>query len=266
MTILDKIIAEKEKEVKELRKKTDQSAPANKKAVAHIADSFRNTDTMNIIAEIKRASPSKGSINAAVNPAEQAQIYESNGAGAISVLTDSTFFKGSMDDVRNVREAVDLPILCKDFFIDTVQIDQAKAAGASVILLIVAALAPDKLRELYDYATNQGLEVLCEVHDAEEMEQAVALDPAIIGINNRNLKTFDVDLATFETLASMVTNPKTVLISESGIKTKEDVIRVQKSGAKGILVGETLMRADNLPAAFQALKIPLPKEGTANAH
>lgn len=265
MTILDKIISEKKKEVEALKKQTVKAAPVQKKPVARIAESFHNTKNMNVIAEIKRSSPSKGSINLAVDPAEQAKKYEACGAGAISVLTDHTFFKGSMNDVQNVREAVDLPILCKDFFIDTIQIDQAKAAGASVILLIVAALSPEKLEELYRYATDQGLEVLCEVHDEEEMKQAITLDAAIIGINNRNLKTFDVNLSTFAQLASMVTNPETVLISESGIKTQDDVIQVQNNGATGILVGETLMRADDLAAQFQALKVPLSKEGVINA-
>ncbi|WP_174615622.1 indole-3-glycerol phosphate synthase TrpC [Virgibacillus ihumii] len=265
MTILDKIITEKEKEVKALKLETAETTPVKPKSVPRIADSFRNTDTMNVIAEIKRASPSKGSINLEVDPAEQAKKYEACGAGAISVLTDKTFFQGSMDDVRNVREAVDLPILCKDFFIDTVQIDQAKAAGASIILLIVAALSPEKLKELYEYATDQGLEVLCEVHDEEEMKQAIALDAAVMGINNRDLKTFNVSLDTFGQLASMVTNPETVLISESGIKTRSDVFHVQNNGAKGILVGETLMRAHNLAAQFEALKVPISKEGPANA-
>ncbi|GAA0604172.1 indole-3-glycerol phosphate synthase TrpC [Virgibacillus siamensis] len=265
MTILDKIIAEKEKEVRTLKLETNKAAPAHQKSVVRIADSFRSTETMNIIAEIKRASPSKGSINLEVNPAEQAKKYEACGAGAISVLTDKTFFKGSMDDVRNVREATDLPILCKDFFIDTVQIDQAKAAGASIILLIVAALTPEKLKELHQYATEQGLEVLCEVHNEDEMKQAVTLDAAIIGINNRDLKTFNVSLDTFGRLASMVTNPETVLISESGIKTRSDVLHVRNSGAHGILVGETLMQAEDLTEQFQALQIPLSKGDAANA-
>src|SRR5699024_3670064 len=137
------------------------------------------------------------------------------GAGAISVVTDETFFNGSMDDLRAVREAVDLPLLCKDFMIDPVQIDQAKAYGASIILLIVADVSESSLIELYNYAIEQELEVLCEVHNEEEMERALDLGAQIIGINNRNLKTFEVDLEATVKPASTVQTPDTILISES---------------------------------------------------
>src|SRR5699024_278312 len=150
------------------------------------------------------------------------------------VLTDETFFNGSMDDLRAVGEAVDLPLLCKGFMIDPVQIDHAKAYGASIILLIVAALSESSLKQLCNYQIEQVLEVLCEVHNEEEMERALDLGAQIIGINNRNLKTFEVDLETTGKLASMVQNPDTILISESGIKTREDVKQVAEHGASGI--------------------------------
>src|SRR5699024_857215 len=248
----------KEKEIEQLKKEAI-AEPAETKKVSSITQTFRNTGRMNIIAEIKRASPSKGSINPDVDPVKQAKLYEANGAGAISVLTDETFFKGSLDDLRAVRQAVDLPLLCKDFVIDKVQIDHAKAAGASIILLIVAAMSPSKLEELYTYAKEQGLDVLCEVHNEQELTTVMDLGADIIGINNRNLKTFDVDLETTERLASMVTNPETTIISQSGMKKQQDVARVAENGARAILVGETMMRADDVPGMFNEFKIPIQK-------
>lgn len=264
MTILDKIIRQKEKEVILLKKQTFDNTHVSK-SIPKISQTFKDNRQMNVIAEIKRSSPSKGAINSGVDPVVQAKNYAAYGAGAISVLTDKTFFNGSMDDLRAVRAAVDLPLLCKDFMIDPIQIDQAKAAGASIILLIIAALSEPSLKELYDYATAQGLEVLCEVHNEAEMECAINLDAPIIGINNRNLKSFEVDLATTGKLASMVENPETILISESGIKTRADVNQVAENGARGILVGETLMRSDNLLITFSDLRIPFMKGQFNNA-
>ncbi|HLR67396.1 MAG TPA: indole-3-glycerol phosphate synthase TrpC [Virgibacillus sp.] len=262
MTILDNILRQKEKEVELLRKQTFDKINFNKD-IAKISETFARNLQMNIIAEIKRASPSKGAINSKVDPVIQARKYESSGAGAISILTDKTFFNGSMDDLRAVREAVSLPLLCKDFIIDKVQIEQAKAAGASIILLIVAALSESSLKSLYNYAAELDLEVLCEVHNEHEMERAIHLGAPIIGINNRDLKTFTVDLTVTKKLTSMVENPKTILISESGIATKEDVYEVAEHGANGILVGETLMRSENLSKTFSDLQIQV-KEGNVN--
>lgn len=265
MTILAKIIKQKQKEVEQLKSQPIPGALAATDQVPSITQTFHSTDHMNIIAEIKRASPSKGSIDLDVDPVNQANLYATNGAGAISVLTDEIFFKGAMKDLRNVREAVDIPILCKDFFIDKVQIDHAKAAGATIILLIVAAVSSSKLRELYTYAKDQGLDVLCEVHDDDEMITAMDLGADIIGINNRNLKTFEVDLNTTRLLASMVTNPDTILISESGIKTRNDVLEAANNGAHAVLVGETLMRTRDLPGTISDLQVTLPKGEQSNA-
>lgn len=263
MTILDEILKQKRIELTELihfplLKHTEKTVPSFKERAAA-------SESMNIIAEIKRASPSKGAIDLAVDPVEQAKMYERNGAAAISVLTDEKFFNGSLKDLRAVREAVNLPILCKDFIIDTLQIDHAKAAGASIILLIVAALSDEDLKKLHDYAGSLGLEVLVEVHDAEEMERALALGAEIIGINNRNLKTFEVDLTTTEKLAARVTGSDQLLISESGMRTREDVERARDAGAQAILVGETLMRSEDLAATFRDLQIPLPKGSESHA-
>ncbi|MFD1361154.1 indole-3-glycerol phosphate synthase TrpC [Lentibacillus salinarum] len=265
MTILDKILQQKEMEIEQLKKQSLADMPAEANQVPSIAKSFHNTERMRIIAEIKRASPSKGSIDLEVDPVKQASLYEASGVGAISVLTDKTFFQGSMDDLRAVRKAVNLPLLCKDFFIDKIQIDHAKAAGASIILLIVAAMSPSKLQVLNTYAKEQGLDVLCEVHDEQEMTTAIELGAGIIGINNRNLKTFAVDLGTTGRLASMVTNPDTILISESGIQSRQDVEQAAQHGASAVLVGETLMRAGDLPGTISDLQIPLSKGGRSNA-
>src|SRR5690625_3393562 len=166
MTILDKIIAEKRKEVAALKEGNvfEEVAPRRKVDVPSFYETVRQSEQMNIIAEIKRASPSKGMINADVDPIKQAETYAENGVSAISVLTDTPFFKGTMDDLRAVREVVDVPILCKDFIIDKIQIDHAKSAGANIILLIAAALNDEELIQLYNYARELDLEVLCESH------------------------------------------------------------------------------------------------------
>lgn len=257
MTILDDIILEKKKEVAQLKTETyNQIAPTyNGKKFAEV---IRERRQMGIIAEIKRASPSKGLINGEVQPAKQAKTYETNGASAISVLTDTPFFQGTMADLQEVREAVGLPILCKDFIIDEIQIDRAKAYGANIILLIAAALDAPRLRELYDYAVNLDLEVLCEVHNEAEMEIVLQLEPELVGVNNRNLKTFEVDLTITQRIANMVKQEDIILISESGIRHQQDVEEVANAGAKVILVGETLMRSTSLVETMQELQIPLP--------
>jgi len=208
---------------------------------------------------VKRASPSKGVINDEVDPIAQAKAYAQAGGGAISVLTDRQFFKGSMADLSAVSEAVDLPLLCKDFMIDEVQIDVAKDHGASVILLIAAALPEERLRELYHYARSKQLDVLFEIHDEKEAEMALRIGARIIGINNRNLKTFEVDLGVTERVAQLLKNENCLLVSESGIRTKEDVEQVAEAGAKAILVGETLMRSANITETMNEIRIPLAK-------
>lgn len=261
MTILDKIIKEKKNEVAKLKKEMQRS-PEQQEDLPAVRGSFRSRveaqETMSIIAEIKRASPSKGVINADVDPIKQAETYATYGASAISVLTDTPFFQGTMDDLRAVRKVVDVPVLCKDFIIDPVQIDRAVAAGANIILLIAAALEDDQLKSLYDYAQKSGVEILCEVHNEEEMDRVIALGADIIGINNRNLKTFEVDLETTTRLANKITDPNTILVSESGIETVADVEFVAAAGARAILVGETFMRTDNLKGTIQSFQVPLP--------
>jgi indole-3-glycerol phosphate synthase len=254
-TILDRIIHEKRKEVQKLQEENllkIESIPKRS-----LIQKLQKADEIAIISEFKRASPSKGMINNGVEPAEQAVRYEQAGASAISVLTDSTFFKGSFSDLRAVREVVDLPILCKDFMIDSSQIDMAAKYGADIILLIVAALDENTLGKLYQYARGLDLEVLVEVHNQAELETALNLGAQLIGVNNRDLKTFNVSLEATETLAKMVKDAGAFLISESGIHQKEDVERVRNAGANGILVGEALMKSLDLAKSFQEFRLPL---------
>ncbi|MGP4039448.1 indole-3-glycerol phosphate synthase TrpC [Gracilibacillus sp. D59] len=257
MTILDKILAEKEKEVAQLKDNYQPGTIQGKRVNISLYDTFMNAEKMSIIAEMKRASPSKGLINDGVEPATQGRIYETCGAGAISVLTDTPFFQGTIEDMQEVREVVDIPVLNKDFIIDEIQIDRAYDAGANLILLIAAALPEQRLAELYQYADQKGLEILFEVHNEEELAVAERIGATIIGVNNRDLKTFEVDLATTERLAEKIDTTKTLLISESGMKEQADVERVQKVGARGILVGETMMRSVDLKETFDSLRVPL---------
>lgn len=256
MTILNKILQEKYKEVEKL--KENPIEVESQVTRPSLFKRLKTTDQLQVIAEMKRASPSKGMIREGANPVKQALAYERAGAACISVLTDAPFFKGSFDDLQAVAEAVDIPLLCKDFIVDEVQINRAKASGASVILLIVAALDDATLERLHTYATSLGLEILVEVHDVEELSRALQMDAKIIGVNNRDLKTFTVDLArTAEVAAAFPFHENRVLISESGILNEEDAKEVSKAGACGILVGESLMRSDSVETALQAMQIPL---------
>jgi len=205
----------------------------------------RGPGALGLIAEVKKASPSAGVIASSFDPVEIAKRYESAGANAISVLTDGPFFQGSLADLTRVRGAVGLPVLRKDFILHEAQIYEASCAGADAILLIVAALEQGELERLMGIATDFQLDVLVEVHTLAEMDRALEADARIVGINNRNLATFQVDLGTTEELSEEA--PEDVLlVSESGIKTGEDTRRVLECGCNAILVGETLMRAGDV--------------------
>ena len=205
-----------------------------------------------IIAEVKKASPSAGIIAPDFNPLSQAREYARGGAHALSVLTDEKYFHGHLSYLKQIREQVALPLLRKDFIVHELQVYESVVAGADAILLIVASLDDTTLHALYDKAKACQLDVLVEVHDLAEMERALELGADMIGINNRNLKTFEVDLATTEELSEEIPND-TVAISESGIKTSEDVRRVRACGINAVLVGETLMRAQNVPEKLREL-------------
>ena len=198
-----------------------------------------------LVAEVKKASPSAGIICKDFDPVRIAQEYEAAGASCLSVLTDEKFFQGSLDYLRQIRASVKLPLLRKDFIIDERQILEAIEWGADAILLIVSILSDDQLQKFHSLATDAGLAVLVEVHDAQEMERALKINAELIGVNNRDLKTFKVDLATMENLAARLGKGKT-LVAESGIHTRTDVERLKKCGAQAILVGESLLRGGDI--------------------
>jgi indole-3-glycerol phosphate synthase len=211
-------------------------APAPRDPMPH----FRQRGS-SVIAEVKRRSPSKGDLADIPDPAALAREYAAGGAAAISVLTEQRRFGGSLDDLRAVRAAVDVPLLRKDFIVTDYQLLEARAAGADLALLIVAALSDDELRRLHDTAQELGLTVLVEVHDESETERAVAIGAELIGVNARNLKTLDVDPDAFGRLAPLVPDDR-VLVAESGIGGPTDVKRYVAEGARVVLVGETLVK------------------------
>lgn len=195
-----------------------------------------------VIAEIKQASPSKGVLRADFDPPAIARSYLAGGATCLSVLTDGPFFKGSLDDLRAVRAAVDLPLLRKDFLLDPYQVYEARVAGADCILMIVAALDDARLADLYAAAAELGLDALIEVHDEYELDRALALAPRLLGVNNRNLHTFETRLDTTVRLACRVP-PACTLVAESGIHGAADVALIRRAGVHAFLVGEAFMRA-----------------------
>jgi len=212
----------------------------------------RGPEALGLIAEVKKASPSAGVIAEAFDPVAIARAYESAGAHALSVLTDRDFFQGQLAYLSRIRAEVTLPVLRKDFIIHEVQLSEASVAGADAVLLIVAALEQARLEALYEEALRLQLDVLVEVHDEEELDRALDLGATLIGINNRNLTTFEVDLATTERLSEEVPEG-VILVCESGIKTRGDCQRAFDSGCNAILVGETLMRAQDVHACVEEL-------------
>jgi len=276
MNILDTIVEQKKREVAKL--------PVRLIAAGDLRDALlergeqrdflaalRGASRIALIAEVKKASPSAGVICKDFDPVRIAKKYEAAGASCLSVLTDKKFFQGSLDYLRQIRAAVKLPLLRKDFIIDERQILEAIEWGADAILLIVAILSDEQLKKFHSLATEAGLAVLVEVHDEAELERAMKISPALIGVNNRNLKNFKVDLATTEILAakmedgrlrmvktsapsSLLNSPSSpILVAESGIHTRADVKRLEKCGAKAILVGESLMRGGDIQTKVREL-------------
>jgi len=283
MSILDKIVEQKKREVAQLPERVLAAGDLRdallergerRDFLAALYHGSRITDHASriaLIAEVKKASPSAGVICPDFDPVRIAKAYEAGGASCLSVLTDEKFFQGSLDYLRQIRAAVKLPLLRKDFIIDERQILEAIEWGADAILLIVAILDDERLRKFHSLAAEAGLAALVEVHDEAELERALKVSPALIGVNNRNLKTFKVDLVTTERLAAMMedgrlrmaktSTPSSILnspsppllVAESGIHTRADVERLKKCGANAILVGESLMRGADIATKVREL-------------
>ena len=257
--ILNRILARKAEEVAERRARLPEA-----ELIARIADlpgtrgfaaaieAKIDAGLPAVIAEVKKASPSKGLIRTDFDPAAIARSYAAAGAACLSVLTDSDFFQGSEAFLQQAREACSLPVLRKDFIIDAYQVYEARAIGADCVLLIVSALDDDVLLQLSLLAAELDLDVLCEVHDEEELERAMALPVPLIGVNNRNLRNFETSLETSLALQELVEYDR-VLVAESGIHTPEDVARLREGGIQAFLVGEAFMRAEDPGAELRRL-------------
>jgi indole-3-glycerol phosphate synthase len=227
---------------------------ARRAAAPHALSNALRRDGINIIAEFKRRSPSKGIIRPDADLLQIVKSYEAGGAAAISVLTEEDYFSGSLDDLRTVKASIDLPVLRKDFVFDKYQVYESAAAGADAILLIVAALGDELLLNLRRLAEDElGLDALVEVHTSEELKRAEACRAALIGVNNRDLRTFQVSLETSLSLAGEAP-PDALLVSESGLRTREDLKRLHATGYRGFLIGETLMRAENAEQALRNVR------------
>jgi indole-3-glycerol phosphate synthase len=258
--VLDKIIQAKRARVEASKREVpeerlvEQAIVRRRLSNAHtFVSALKHSPGVNIIAEFKRRSPSKGGIRNDVEPAELARSYQSGGAKAISVLTEQDHFAGSLDDLGAVREAVSSPVLRKDFVFDQYQVYETAARGADALLLIVAALDDYQLEMLRRITEEElGLDALVEVHNEEEMTRAVAAGSKLIGVNNRNLRTFEVSLETSFRLAASAPEG-TTLVSESGLNSASDLRRLQKLGFDAFLIGESLMRAEDPESALRAL-------------
>ena len=261
--ILEKIVWEKDREVATARERMPlhqlKSKVAQLPAPRDFLAALRQAAIKPaVIAEVKKASPSKGVIRENFDPVAIAKAYAAGGASCLSVLTDKQFFQGGFDVLVDVRDAVDLPLLCKDFILTPYQLYQARAAGADAALLIAAILTDQDLRYLAKVAATLGLTVLVEVHDSEELERILSLGGfPLIGINNRDLTSFETDLATTETLTAQfgarLQEQGALLVSESGLFLRSDLDRVQRAGAGAVLVGEALMRQDDVEAGLRSL-------------
>jgi len=256
MTILDDILVQTRSVIERDRRATSlddlRSAAGDQPPCRNFHAALAATDQVRLIAEIKKASPSAGLIRAQFDPPEIARAYQTGGAACLSVLTEEANFQGSLSYLRSVRQAVDLPLLRKDFIVDPYQLFQARVAGADAVLLIAECLSAEQLIELHQQAVELGMQTLIELYEPENLDAVLATGTKLVGINNRNLHTFETDLEHTIRLADRIP-PDRLVIGESGIRTHEDVQRLQRGGVKGILVGESLMRQQDITAAVQAL-------------
>ena len=257
--VLNRIEIYKRADVAERKAKRPYEAVAEAAKAASPTRGFKaaltrdaQTHGLSLIAEVKKASPSKGLIREDFNPPELAKAYEDGGASCLSVLTDEPSFQGHDDFLVAARAAVSLPVLRKDFLYEPYQVAEARTLGADCILVILAAVDDKTAQALIDEADLWGMDSLIEVHDAAEMRRALALSSSLVGVNNRNLRTFETSLETFETLAPMVGDDR-LLVAESGIFTRDDALRLQKAGANSLLVGESLMRQEDVTQATRKL-------------
>ncbi|MFP4027942.1 MAG: indole-3-glycerol phosphate synthase TrpC [Candidatus Brocadiia bacterium] len=252
--ILQRICEKKQEEIEGLR--PDESRLRDLAEQVDPPRDFRNRLMLNgdvaLIAEVKKASPSAGLIRDDFNPTDIAKAYERGGAHCISVLTDEPFFQGCPEYLQQVKAAVKIPILRKEFILDPIQVVQSRSLGADCVLLIVACLSRDQLSELLGLAGEWGLDALVEAHDTDELEIAKSCGAELIGINNRNLRTFEVDLSTTQRLAADLP-AETVLVSESGISGPEDIEQLKQCGVDAVLVGELLMRSEDIEGAVRRL-------------
>jgi len=266
MTILAEILAHKRSELEEARRRVPDRELAARAERAGPPRGFRRALELAappaVIAELKRRSPSRGEIRPDFDPVRCAREYAEAGAAALSVLTDERYFGGRLEYLTRVREAVGLPLLRKDFVIDAYQVDEARAAGADAVLLIVAALDPALLRDLRDHARGRGLDVLVEVHDEAELDLALAVGTDLLGVNNRDLRRFVTDLTVTERLAPRVP-AGVLLVAESGIAGPADIARLARAGARAFLVGESLMREPEPGRALRRLRGAEEKESRA---
>jgi len=260
MNVLSEIIAKKRERLSEAKRLVDveqlqrEASVKRQSSIPHALRRALAGDGINVIAEFKRRSPSKGVIREHANLASIVRSYEAGGASAISVLTEEDYFDGSLDDLREVKRSVALPVLRKDFVFDEYQVYESAAAGADAVLLIVAALNDAQLESLRCLAEDElGMDVLVEVHDSQEMDRAFACGAKIIGVNNRNLRTFDVSLETSVELAR-VAPEGVLLVSESGFSEGSELRRLREEGFDGFLIGETLMRAGDPESALRDLR------------
>jgi indole-3-glycerol phosphate synthase len=259
MSVLDEIVANTRAEVARRRVSVSRAALERQCATAPATRDFESAlrpsaGAVRLIAEVKKASPSRGVLASGLDPVALATTYATGGAHAISVLTDEKYFRGSLDDLRRVRAAVTVPLLRKDFTIDEYQLWEARAAGADAVLLIVSVLDTTELRELLAAAKGLGLAALVECHTASELDRALAVGSRIVGINNRDLTNFETRITTTLELLPLIP-PGPIVVSESGFFTAADVPQVGAAGAHAVLVGEGLVRAPNVPAKIRELTL-----------
>lgn len=238
----------------ETRKVSLKEIQAKALQAPRIRDAFAalNQSGTQLIAEVKRTSPSKGALAQIPDPSSLARVYQEAGAAVISVLTEARRFGGSISDLLSVRESVEIPVLRKDFIVTEYQVFETRAIGADLILLIVASLSRTQLRDFYEIATDLGMNVLIEVHDEIELERALEINPKIVGVNSRNLKTLEIHQSAFDQLLPLIPK-KVIAVAESGISTRTEVARAEISGAKAILVGETLVKSADVRATINHL-------------